>query len=434
MSTPPDARGNPFSMRAALLLVVGGAAIFMALLWMIGAGLSGGPANDGGNHAGGKGLNGFAAFFELLGRSGYETRKTRSDTDFAQTGLLVLTPPHHTDASALNRILVDRRKRGPTLLILPKWQAMPIPAAVRPDDARQGWVLLGRARKPQWAEGLSVTGPLGARTAAGAPRWSGMTMAGILPDRSAVQTLSSGRIAALVRDTQGQTLAGLLDTGTDHGSLSQAAGSRSPRIKGSASYPLVIVAEPDLLNNLGFARQESAQLAVAMIAAMTDGQRMPIVFDLTLNGHVRTSNLLTLAFTPPFLAATLCLLLAALAIGWRAFMRFGPPATRGRAIAFGKAELVANTAGLIRGARRLHLLTVPYADQARASVASALGINRQPGGAATEAAIDRALESTAPGSEPFSAIARRLRGAKGPQQAVRAARDLHALERKLTHE
>jgi len=159
---------------------------------------------------------------------------------------------------------------------------------------------------------------------------------------------------------------------------------------------------------------------------------MPVVFDLTLNGHARTANLLTLAFTPPFLAATLCLLLAAVVIGWRAFVRFGPPRQAGRAIAFGKRALVANSAGFLRRTRRLHLVTLPYADRARAATIRALGLARQPSVEAAERAIDRALVARAPESPPFSAIAARLRSARSDAQAVTAARELHALERKLT--
>ncbi len=159
---------------------------------------------------------------------------------------------------------------------------------------------------------------------------------------------------------------------------------------------------------------------------------MPVTFDLTLNGHARTANLLTLAFTPPFLAATLCLLLAAVVIGWRAFVRFGPPRKTTRAIAFGKRALVANSAGFVRRTRRLHLVTLPYADRARVALTRALGLARQPSVEAAELAIDRALAAHEPDAQPFSRIVARLRNAGSTTQAVTAARELHALERKLT--
>ena len=73
----------------------------------------------------------------------------------------------------------------------------------------------------------------------------------------------------------------------------------------------------------------------------------------------------------------------------------------------------------------------PYADRARVALTRALGLARQPSVEATERAIDRALAARAPESPPFSIIAARLRNAGSITQAVGAARELHALERKL---
>ncbi len=160
-------------------------------------------------------------------------------------------------------------------------------------------------------------------------------------------------------------------------------------------------------------------------------KRLPVSFDLTLNGFARSANLLTLAFTPPFLAATLCLLIAALAVGWRAFLRFGPPRQGTRAIAFGKRALIANAAGLIRRTRRLHLVAAPYADHARERLARALALPRLADAEATEAAIDRALAARAGTPAPFSQIAARLRAARRPADILKAARDMHSLERTL---
>lgn len=424
--------GNPFSTRGALALVLGGAAIFIALLWMIGAGLTHGPANDGGNHGSGKGLNGFAGMARLLESQGRDVRQSRSERALGDEGLLVLTPPHGIDPDSLDALLLQRSQRGPTLLILPKWQALPMPSSVRPAGAKEGWVSLGGTASPAWAADLRALGPLDPRIAPGGTHWSGLGMTGALPEPAAVQAIASGRIATLVRDSHGAVLAGLLDDGQDHGRISAMAGIAGERVSGGSAYPLVIVAEPDLLDNYGMGRPESAQLAVTLVEAMTDGKPMPVIFDLTLNGHARTANLLTLAFTPPFLATTLCLLLAALVIGWRAFVRFGPARVQGPAIAFGKTALVANAAGLIRRTRRLHLLTLPYAERVRERLMRALAIGRQPDPDATEASIDRALASREGNPAPFSRIAARLRAATSAHRALAAARQLHALERKLT--
>lgn len=431
MNDTSTRRDNPFTIRSALVLVVIGSVLLIALLWMIGTGLGMGKTNDGGGHGAGKGLNGYAAFYRLLEEQGHQVSRGRSNAALQQEALLVLTPPHGADAEEISQIISDHRWNGPTLLILPKWGAAPIPRSLRPKGAKDGWVMLGEAASPEWAAKLENGGSLDARIDPGNSRWSGLGLVGSLPQPKAVQTISAGAISALVRDSRGQALAALVDDGNDYGALS-AATDAGPGTGGEERlYPLVIVAEPDLLNNYGFAKVETAQLASALITAMTEGEAMPIVFDLTLNGHGQQTNLLTLAFTPPFLAATLCLLLAALAIGWRAFVRFGPPRRTERAIAFGKRALVANSAGLIRRTRRLHLLTGPYADRASETISHALAIARQPDRTATEAAIDRALQSRGNEEALFSQTAERLRNAKTQQQAVHAAHDLHALERNL---
>lgn len=417
MNAATGQTGNPFTARTALVLVLGGAALFLALLWMIGAGLASGSANDGGGHGAGRGLNGFAGFSRLLQGAGYDVRESRSEAAFGEAGLLVLTPPHDMAPADIDRILSEHGRRGPTLLILPKWQAVAIPENVRPASAKRGWVMLGGAAVAPWTGKLNYTGPLDARIGAEGGQWFAPGLAGSLPDKSAVQSVSSGRFMPVVRDERDQVLAAMFDSGD---------------IGDGEAQPLMIVAEPDLLDNYGMARERNAALALALIGRLTGGNRMPVAFDLTLNGYARQTNLLTLAFTPPFLAATLCLVLAAIAIMWRAFLRFGAPARAARAIAFGKAALVANAAGLMRRTRRLHLLTGPYADRAREHVSRALAIPRQTDRDAAERAIDRALAARDPDAPAFSEVAARLRIARGPHAALGAAQDLHALERKLT--
>jgi hypothetical protein len=138
-------------------------------------------------------------------------------------------------------------------------------------------------------------------------------------------------------------------------------------------------------------------------------------------------NLLTLAFQPPFLAATLCLILAMVIVGWRAFLRFGPAAADGQDIQFGKQRLVMNAAGLIVRARRMRLLADPYVALSERRLGHALGLARtQP------EAIDAAIAVRLPEEEPYSHRAARLRGAGTPMEILRAAQALDDLTRKLS--
>jgi hypothetical protein len=427
---PPAARAaSPFSPRAALALVVLGALVFVALLYMIGSGMAGGTTNDGGGHADGRGLNGYAAVSRYLDRRGFTVRRSRNPGALESAGLLVLTPPALADGAEIDRIVAARRTVGPTLIIAPKWVAKPAPA--RTKGAKRGWVRLTGTGSPAWRgflDDVSVAVELigdGKRAT-----WASGALEGPLPDARRVQSGTGARLVPLVvGKADGRILAAYVADGGAYRALEGIALTSPPRGDDTELHPIVLVFEPDLLDNYGMASLANARLAERLVSAAAAGDRR-VTFDLTLNGHARTPNLLTLAFTPPFLAATLCLLLAAIAVGWRAFARFGPPRAGARAIAFGKRALVANTAGLIRRSRRLHLLTRPYAARVRDRIMRALALPLADD-AGAEAAIDRALAARSPDAAPFSATAARLRAARSPHDIVKAAQDLRALERIL---
>jgi hypothetical protein len=422
---------NPFSPRAVLALVLFGAVVFVALLYMIGSGMTG-TTNDGGGHAGGKGLNGYAALAGFLERRGYTVGRLRSEGRLDDPGLLVLTPPPTADGKEIDGIVAKRRTVGPTLVIAPKWIAVPTRGA---PGARNGWVQLAGTMAPSWRGFLDdVSVQLGSVPGGKEARWIGGGAKGKLPAADKVESGQGARLVPLVvAGPDKRILAAYVDDGGVYPGLEQIALKRPPPPSEERTdfYPIVLVFEPDLLDNYGMADMASARLADSLVQAAVVSSDRTVNFDLTLNGFKRTPNLLTLAFTPPFLAATLCLLLAAFAVGWRAFQRFGPPRAAARAIAFGKRALVANAAGLIRRSRRLHLVTAAYATRARERLVRVLALQRLADAEATEAAIDRALAARAPGAAPFSVTAARLRAARSPHDILKAAQDLHALERTL---
>ena len=155
-SAGPLVGANPFSLRAVLAMVLIGSALFVALLWLIGSGMTGGSTNDGGAHAGGKGLNGYAAFANLLERQGYPVRRLRSAGNLRDTGLLVLTPEGGASAKEINKIIEDRRFFGPTMLILPKWNVLPAKfMGQQAKDAKDGWVVPMGTSAAGWANELA---------------------------------------------------------------------------------------------------------------------------------------------------------------------------------------------------------------------------------------------------------------------------------------
>lgn len=427
---------NPFSRWAVLAIVLLGSALLIALLWMIGTGLGFRSTNDGQAHADGRGLNGYAAMADYLDRRGYEVGRARNPEALARPGLLVLTPPAFADGKEIDRIVSAHRFKGPTLVITPKWLAMPPVAGQK--GAKKGWVNISGLRPPVW-EGflddvaLDLDKPSEGNKAAQPPLgWQGFGITGRLP-RSNVAAAKGKRLVPLVQTTDHRVLAALVDDGGSYPALEDAAlGDMQTEIEDEDRYPLVVIFEPDLVDNWGMAHPESARLIEALVKASEVKPGDSVVFDLTLNGFAGARNLLTLAFTPPFLAATLCLLLAALALGWRAFLRFGPPLKAGRSIAFGKRALVSNAAGFLVRGKRMALIGRLYGDHARQRLVQALALPRTLEIADSDAAIDRASTLRDATAEPFSSLAARLAGARREGDLIKAARDLHALERTLT--
>ncbi len=424
-----SAAPSPFGPRGVLALVGIGALAFVALLYALGAGLTGGGGNDGGGHALSRSLTGYAALAELAERAGMKTEVVRDPSALDEEGLLVLTPPHDADAAELDRIVRERRYAGPTLVVTPKWFGMPLPAEAT--QGKAGWVMLGGGSSPEWRgfhDEISLDLPEGKETVA--VQWRAQGRRGTLPDPKFVQTGSGMGLVPLIRPTSGSgMLAGYSSDDGRYPALLDFSGAGAPLGGGDEDlYPVIFVFEPDLLDNYGLAHRETALGALALLRAANAGGAGPIRFDVTLNGLGRTRNLLTLAFTPPYLAATLALLMACFVAGWRAFNRFGPPRVGVQAIAYGKTALVENSAGLIRRAGRLRLLGAPYAALVATRLVRLLGL---PPGASAEA-IDTAQSRRGLPGPTFSELAAALAAARTPHDLIRRAAALRSLEKALT--
>ncbi len=413
-----------FSRGGALALVAGGFALFLALLYLIGAGEDfGGEKGAGQAHAAANGLNGYAGLVRLVEAQGYDVTRSRSQAGFQTEGLLVLAPPLFSDGKELARILSERRYRGPTLVIASKWWATRPPKNLPPSAQakfKRGWVNLASPEQSEWPAKLpapyTFTLAVDGTTEGASPvRWTGLSRAGSLPAPAVLYAKVKGARRTLVSDAKGRILAFEIQLGDNNQPDDEA-------------YPVVFLAEPDLANNYGLADPARAGAAVALIDELTYGQEIEeVTFDMTLNGFGASENLLTLAFRPPFLAATLSLLVALLIVGWRAFQRFGPAARAdGPAIAFGKRQLITNGAGLIVRARRFGLLGEPYVALSARRLAERLGLARP-----DPEAIDAALARRLPGEETFSRRAARLAEAEKPAAILAAAQGLDDLASKL---
>lgn len=413
-----------FSRFGAFALVAVGCAVFLAMIYLIASGAEfGGGGRDGQAHAAGNGLNGYAGLTRLLEADGYDVTRSRSPSGLQTDGLLVLTPPAYTDAEEFAEILKDRESLGPTLVILPKWNAS-LPPPILPSEVREkfkpGWVILQDAFPVEWSAELPA--PYTLKHAAAPvnkgrmPSWGGYGLKGRMPTESVLYGENNPAHRGLITDGSGRRLALLVE------------GEEGEDYFENAHWT-VFVTDADLMNNYGLADATRAKAALALIDELSYSDKdIGVTFDLTLNGFGASENLLTLAFRPPFLAATLCLLMALLIVGWRAFQRFGPAAAgSGPAIAFGKQRLVANGAGLIIRARRLRLLGAPYAALSARRIADRLGLVRH-----DREAIDAALARRLPGEEPFSRRAARMEEAAKPAEILSAAQALDDLNTKLS--
>lgn len=411
---------SPFTVRTVLGLVLFGTIAFIAMLYFIGVGDTGNRGRDGAAHAASDGLNGFSGLAKLAELEGLDVTLSRSPGAFETYDLLVLTPPAYVDEEEFTSILKQRQDYGPTLVILPKWFAGTFPKRLPKEmrnKVKDGWVRLYGMSAPEWTGDMPLPYRFDSteHEAKGKPLgWAGMGFAGVLPDNRSLAGVPTDDQLVLVEDTDGAALVLEVQGKTDSEFYENA-------------HNIIFVVEPDLVNNYGLADPNRAALAMELVRYAGYDDLTNVTFDLTMNGFGGSTNLLTLAFRPPFLAATLCLILALLVIGWRAFRRFGPAIAEVPTIAFGKRALIANGAGLILRAKRLQLLGEPYIALYARRLKEALGLPR-----ADSDAIDAALARRLPGEPGFTQRAEALRNARRRTDILRAAAALKELERELT--
>lgn len=422
-ASPPFARGTVIG------ILLAGTIAFVALLWALGN-HTGGSGNDGGGHVGGKGLNGFAGLARMLENEGLPVQRLRNrQAAQAAPGLLILTPPPDADGSEIAQMVANRRTIGPTLIVTPKWFAVPLDTA----KAKRGWTQIVGTVAPQW-QGFAdnVTVEISDGTSAPAKGWRAGPRRGKLPDDRQVESGSGAGLVPIVRSGNGKVLAAWLDDGGHYPALAALAGINPDHGAGDRGlYPVVLVFEPDLLDNWGLADRGTAMLARDLVLAAAGDEASQITFDMTFNGFGARRNLLTLAFEPPFLAATLCLILVALAVAWRALNRFGPALAPEADIANGKAALVASSAGLIRRTGRVHLVGTPYADAMRERLARVVALPKAHAPDVTDRLIDAALIRRGWQGDSFTQTAADLRKARKAHEVTRRALVLQQMERHL---
>ncbi|MDB5474610.1 MAG: hypothetical protein JWP49_121 [Phenylobacterium sp.] len=314
--------------------------------------------------------------------------------------LIVLTPTFMTQAKDLEAFPHEVHR----LIVLPKWATTGDPrrptfvlkAGLDPGiAATAGPMLAAYAKTTKIERRAAVTRPVLRGAVGPGPYAAGTYLPLAAIDQ--LQTLSGdGWEPALVDETGRMVLA-----------------------YSKAQPNLLVLADPDLLNNQGLAKLDNARAGMAILRTLGDGG---VIFDVTLNGFKRGRSLGRVLLEPPWLAATLCALGAAVLMGLHGLARFGPARVSGRAIALGSRALVDNAAGLVRMARKEARLAPQYVELTKSRVRRAAGGAH----AASEAEDDRWLGDLA-----------ERRGLERPEQLTAEAErartrdDVLALARKL---
>ena len=401
----PKGAFSPLTMIALILVSVFSFSAFFTLLAFAPELSSGHEPRA---HALSQSAVGYAGIVRLAHARGDIVSVNRLDRRANPPALTIITPERPLTADDLNSV------GGQALLIvLPKWLAAPNPL-------HPGWVM--RAGTIEAGSVASLLGPFAGK--AQIARASGeatpsLSLTRIKGNQLIVEQMTPGAINQL----QTIELPGIEPLATD--ASNHVVLGRLADWRGRAVY---VLADPDFLNTQGIADIETARTGLAMLDLLHQpGDE--IIFDVTLNGFGRARSVLRLAFTPPFLPATLCLFAAACLLGWRAALRAGPSAATTRAIALGKSALADSSAALIRLARREHKMGKGYAALTGASVAELIGAARKTD---AENAEMLAAVGQAQGVSPrFSDLANEAAAAQPPARMLEAAKKLHAWKEEM---
>jgi hypothetical protein len=428
--------------------------------------------DNGGGHALSKSAIGYAGLIDLLKARGDPVIVSRGPlhTAAAAPGLLILTPAEMTDGKAIARI----KFAGDALIVLPKWETMP-------DPAHAGWVrkigvlpapmvtnVLPEGFHPKDLKLTRATGVSQPQLTAGVLLFNPARTLDLGPTEQ-LQTLSGKGLTPVITDANGGVVLGLLtppaatngdaatyekvipptggandagDTGTNSAADNAAPDNSAAPATPPAPPPskpataiegqVYVLSDPDLLNTHGLKDLTTTRTALAILDGLHNSGG-PIAVDVTLHGFARGRSILKLAFEPPFLALTLCIVAAALMMGWHAYVRFGPAVTPERAVAFGKAALVDNSSALIRVARREPRMGRRYVNVVRSIVANLVGAPRD----LDRDELDKFLDRAGRGKQAdlsITSLAEESATLKNNADLMRLAQRLHRWRTEMTRE
>lgn len=384
---------NSFRRGTLLLIIIVGIAAFVAMLVLGAYAPELRSGKNGGAHALSNAATGYSGLVLLAEATGRNPQILRHDYLHDSEDLVVITP--ELAATNLSDIMGTRAAKV-TLVVLPKWDS-------QRDLKKPAWVRVsGLVRTsepegvlaPQWKLKVSRAKSAGQMLIT-VPNHAPAEMR--FPAAAVSQFIAGDGLEPILTDASGRIVLGKVP-----------------------NAPWFVLADPDLINNHGMADPRRAAAALALLDFLNSTDAEATYFDVTLNGLGSSKSPLKLMFDPPFLGVTLAIAAALLLAGLQALARFGVPLRPQRAIAFGKAALVDNSAALVRKARREGRLGGRYAEMTRERVAAML---RLPPTMPTEK-VEQRLDALTP-DQNFSSLAANAAHAGTPEHVLAAARALH---------
>ncbi len=429
---------NPFQAGAIALMLALGIVGFVGLLVLGAYAPDLRSGRNGGGHALANGATGFSAIVELARATGRNPRIVRNEHEFGTESLLIATPE---DGFVNVGPLLAQRFAKPTLIVLPKWQT-------RPDPKHGGWVDWVGLQPLYVPQGVLAPGTnftMAQHRSGGAALVTHGLPAGIsLRAPRPLQVITGFRKPAKKKDRVAAAGTGNTASGNaaaqNEGAWEDEEDAAPPRErkitplitdgKGGIvlgqldDRPLFVLADPDLLSNRGMGDVRQAASVLALLDWLNSTPPDSVAFDVSLNGFGHSKSPLKLLFEPPFLAMTICIAVALLLAGVQAFGRFGPPRARQRAIAFGKAALVDNSAALIRKAGRERAMGGRYAALVRERAVAIFAIPARVRDGELDIYLDRLK-----GKRPFSQLAAAAEAADDRETLLAAAQALYVWQK-----
>ena len=381
-----------FRVRTVAIVITASIALFVAIFVLGAYAPDLRSGRNGGAHALSNAAVGFSGLVRLAEATGRDPQIVRNPHALQTEDLVVLTPEEgKTDMSSV----LEARGVKPTLVILPKWTTVG-------DRFHPGWVQLLDLREQSDPEGVLAPQntlkvmryPSGGRPLVSLS-WMPATLRFTAP--RPLQTIAGKDLKPLLTDDQGHIVLGQI-----------------------GAHPFYVLADPDLLSNLGMRDKAQARAALELLDWLNSTGATTVSFDVTLNGFGASPSPLKLALEPPFLAMTLAVIAAVLLAAIQATARFGAPRRRERAIAFGKTALIDNAAALVRKAGRQGVLGQRYLDLVRERAGTVFGVPAR----LRDAALDTYLDGLR-GRARFTVLAEDARAARNPRAMLEAAQALH---------